>query len=181
MAKTLAFSLLSTAIMTTGCGDEAEPKESQTYPDQNADTDTDTGSLTDDCTFTGFSGESIEVTGGDDWFLLALNEAGDGGLRVESWESFDGPTEVGEYSLGGNNYADCGLCVMMYEDCEGDVSADSCDKVFFATEGTVDIVTFDTSGTGGGPLEVELTADKVHEHFEAFLAENPDWTRDSDG
>ena len=163
MIKKLSFVLFLPVFISVGC-DSTEAKESQTDPDTRTDTDADadaddTGSPTSECTFTGYTPTSIEVEDGSDWFLNALNETGDGGLRVESWEDFDGPTEVGEYTLGGNNYADCGLCVMMYEDCEdGDGQpADICSKIYFATEGTLEIVTFDTSGTGGGPVEVTLT------------------------
>lgn len=155
-------SVLFVVCFAAGCGDNQEDApDANTEPHEDpADPvpETDTGVPADECTFNGFDSASVEVTDGYDWFLLAKNEAGDGGLRVESWGQFDGPTDAGEYAVGGNNYADCGLCVMMYEDCRGgNISADSCDTVYFGSEGTADIVTFDTSGTGGGPVEIKLT------------------------
>ena len=150
-------SLLLVVFFAGGCGDKGEAALDDDTPAQS-DPESDTGIPADECTFNGFESGSIEISDGYDWFLLAKNEAGDGGLRVESWGQFDGPTDAGEYTVGGNNYADCALCVMMYEDCSGgDISADSCDTVYFGSEGTAEIITFDTSGTGGGPVEIKLT------------------------
>ena len=56
-------------------------------------------------------------------------------MMVQIYTDFDGPTEPGTYDLNGINYKDCGLCLMANSDCNGD----SCDKTFYAEQGSVTI------------------------------------------
>lgn len=64
-------------------------------------------------------------------------------VLVQIYNDYDGPTEPGTYSLDGINFADCGLCLLAFSDCEGD----SCAKTFYAEKGSVEITSLD--GIGG--------------------------------
>ena len=71
-------------------------------------------------------------------------------LSVESYAEWDGPTAPGTYSLDGINYADCGLCVVAYTDCNDE----GCDALLYADEGTVEIESIDLMS--GGSVTVTL-------------------------
>jgi len=64
---------------------------------------------------------------------------------------YDGPTGPTNRSLNGNNYADCALCVLIVQGCEDNYS---CDRVFFADEGNLNI---SKMSTNGGPFTAQLT------------------------
>ena len=82
--------------------------------------------------------------------MTAGNGTGNTYLSVESYREWDGPVEAGTYILDGVNYADCGLCVVIYSDC----SDSGCESVFYAYQGTVDVVSLDL--ISGGSVEVNL-------------------------
>ena len=65
-------------------------------------------------------------------------------------EPYYGPSGPGGYSLDGNNYEDCALCILLVMDCDGDYA---CDKVFFADEGSLDISQMDG---GNKPFQATL-------------------------
>ena len=85
------------------------------------------------------------------WSLRVADADETSYLSIESWRDFDGPTEAGTFDLGGINYADCGLCVLVYADCNGD----DCDTIYYAQEGVVDIQSIDLSE--GGEVTVNFT------------------------
>lgn len=64
-------------------------------------------------------------------------------ITIASYADWAGPTAPGSYSLDGINYADCGLCLLISADCNGE----SCAKTFYADAGDVDI---DVIGFGEG-------------------------------
>lgn len=51
-------------------------------------------------------------------------------------EPYFGPSGPGSVSLDGSNYADCAFCALVITDCD---ESYSCNQVFFADEGTVQI------------------------------------------
>jgi len=59
-------------------------------------------------------------------------------MEIQSYQGapYNGPSEPGLFSLDGTNFADCGLCVMLFADCDEGY----CDKVFYADEGEVEVV-----------------------------------------
>jgi len=56
-------------------------------------------------------------------------------LEVLSYpgDPYNGPDSPGTYSLDGNNYADCSLCLLIYAGC----GETSCEAMFFADAGAV--------------------------------------------
>jgi thiol-disulfide isomerase/thioredoxin len=61
-----------------------------------------------------------------------------------------GPITLGTYSFDGINYADCGLCLLAYVNCDGS----SCEKTLYAEEGSVEIseIGFETGDTFSAQL-----------------------------
>lgn len=76
-------------------------------------------------------------------------------ILVESYQDpqYGGPTAPGTYELSGSNYADCGLCVLVYKSCVQNGDQMQCEKYFFAEEGTVQI---NAIGGAGSAFDVEL-------------------------
>ena len=64
-------------------------------------------------------------------------------LESYQWAPYNGPSAPGTFDLAGSNYEDCGLCVLVYAECQGS----SCQKVFFADEGTVEITSMGGAGS----------------------------------
>ena len=50
-------------------------------------------------------------------------------------EPYHGPNGVGTYSMDGNNYEDCSLCMLIYEHC----GESSCESVYFADLGELQV------------------------------------------
>ena len=48
---------------------------------------------------------------------------------------YNGPTMSGTFELDGSNYADCGLCLLVYAGCDSNLS--NCTTTYFATSGSV--------------------------------------------
>jgi len=67
-------------------------------------------------------------------------------LRLTSYqaEPYYGPSTPGSYSLAGTNYADCALCAVLITDCNDEYS---CDTVFFASAGEIDIWSMGGAGS----------------------------------
>ena len=89
----------------------------------------------------------MEVNGSG-WYLAA-DGVQNSRLQVESWVDYGGPTTPGVYTIEDVSYADCGLCVVAGENVD-----DSGATLYYATEGTVEIVSLDLEN--GGPLEMVL-------------------------
>lgn len=58
-------------------------------------------------------------------------------IQIYPEAPYNGPTLPGTYALDGGNYADCGLCVLLYEGCDANLS--NCVKTYFAAAGNVSI------------------------------------------
>ncbi|MDY0003224.1 MAG: hypothetical protein RBU30_18130, partial [Polyangia bacterium] len=54
-------------------------------------------------------------------------------LMVQIYTEWNGPTTPGTYSLDNINYADCGLCLLVYAGC----TTTECEKTFYADAGSV--------------------------------------------
>jgi len=118
-----------------------------TAADTSDDTDTavDTADANAECTTSGF--EPGDVNGeinGNGWFLTAENVEGTGGVLIESWTNYGGPTTPGVYDLQGYNYQECGLCVLLGDDCVDG----NCATIYYAHQGTVEILSADVSDNG---------------------------------
>ena len=74
---------------------------------------------------------------------------------VESYQGthYNGPSAPGTYQLDGSNYADCGLCVLVYKGCVEANGGMQCQKYFYAEQGTVQI---NELGGAGSTFDVEL-------------------------
>jgi len=64
-------------------------------------------------------------------------------------EPYYGPSTPGTYSLDGNNYEDCALCLLLVLGCDADYY---CEKVFFVDEGELDV-----AAMGGGNQSFRAT------------------------
>jgi len=71
------------------------------------------------------------------------NPAGSERLWVQIYTDFNGPTQPGRYTVENENFADCGLCLLIFSGCDGQ----SCDKTYYADNATVNITAMD--GPGG--------------------------------
>jgi len=56
-------------------------------------------------------------------------------VQVYPEAPYNGPTTPGTYTIDGSNYADCGLCVLVYASCDSNLS--NCVTTYFATSGNV--------------------------------------------
>ena len=65
-------------------------------------------------------------------------------MQILSYQGspYNGPSTPGTYNLGGSNYADCALCMVIVEQCN---EGYQCDKVFFADEGVLSVSDFGQS------------------------------------
>ena len=127
--------------------------------DDATDTPGDDDDATDapdsvECTYEGFPAllHQATIDEADPLHPLFLYQARDSEaapfneLQVASYmaEPYFGPSSPGTYSLEGSNYATCALCVVLVTGCDDGYS---CDTVFFADAGTVDIVAMGDVGT----------------------------------
>ena len=82
----------------------------------------ESGDNTNACMMIDFNLDSAEVvvnpgaTQSPIWALQVGTADETSFLSIESWSNFDGPTGPGTFNLEGINYADCGLCVLVYAD-----------------------------------------------------------------
>ena len=56
-------------------------------------------------------------------------------IQIYPEAPYNGPTTSGTYTIDGSNYADCGLCVLVYASCDSNLS--NCVTTYFATSGSV--------------------------------------------
>lgn len=114
--------------------------------DTSDDDDTTDETVTDDCTFEDFNVVIHQATQNDNdpTHPLFVYQARNSDLtpfdeiQIASFQAdpYYGPSTPGTYSLNGNNYSDCALCVLLLESCD---EAYSCDTVYFADVGSVQI------------------------------------------
>ena len=74
-------------------------------------------------------------------------------FQIASFQAspYNGPTGPGQYSLTGSNYEDCSLCILIVSGCDSNYS---CDQIFFADEGELNITRLSNQG---GPFLAELS------------------------
>jgi len=153
-------------IVLSGCSSESDDTTTDT---SDASDVTDTSDATDPsdasdssdptdanaCTYDGFSAILAQASFQPEYDFAAI-EAFSGEIQpydILSLEfyggDFGGPTGPGSFPIDGSNYADCGLCVLVYQGFEGNDAA----TYFFATEGGVEITAWDANaGTISGSL-----------------------------
>jgi hypothetical protein len=71
------------------------------------------------------------------------------GIEDYPFAPYNGPTAPGVYDLAGQNYEDCGLCVVGSTGC----TDSACDKRFFMKSGTLEIIEY---GGAGGKFKAVL-------------------------
>ena len=103
----------------------------------------DAGSMCERDGFEAVRGQALVTDGRLTYSGVSVNGTPFDVVRVDIYESFGGPTEPGVYSLDGINYADCGLCVRILSNCDGE---NPCEKTFYAEQGEVEITEVDTEG-----------------------------------
>lgn len=69
--------------------------------------------------------------------------AGSERFWVQIYSGFNGPTQPGRYTVENENFADCGLCLLIFSGCNGQ----TCAKTFYADNATVNIT--ELGGPGG--------------------------------
>ncbi len=70
-------------------------------------------------------------------------------FSIEFYGAWGGATSAGTYSLDGINYADCGNCVLVRKNC----TSQSCEKVFYADEGSLVVEDWEAGGNFSGYLD----------------------------
>ncbi|MCO4774237.1 MAG: hypothetical protein KDA24_29690 [Deltaproteobacteria bacterium] len=90
-------------------------------------------------------------------------------LRIASYqaEPYFGPSQPGSFSLAGSNYADCALCVLLITDCD---EAYSCDRVFFADAGTVDVFSMGSAGTNFSATLTDVVFQEVEIDSDTYVS-----------
>lgn len=85
-------------------------------------------------------------------------------LNFELLSDAGGATAPGIYTLTGENYANCGNCVLIYQGCDENLA--NCQKTFLAQSGSLNITTLSTEdngkliGTLTGATFAEVTVDE---------------------
>ena len=142
-----------------------------TQPDSTDTTDTtqpDTDTVGPTCDRSGFTvtNSFFEYDEANDFTNFGA-ESDSAFISVEFYDIGSGSplTGVGIYPIGSNaadrNYETCSTCIIIYADC----GAESCDKLFFATGGTIEVTAIDqAAGTITAELKdivaVEVTIDQ---------------------
>jgi hypothetical protein len=115
-----------------------------TDPDPVEDTGTTPDPPTGEYDRVGFTAATNQVSSdGNNITFRGQNSDQTAVISIASYADWAGPTAPGSYALDGINYADCGLCLVISADCNGE----SCAKTFYADAGSVDI---DVIGFGEG-------------------------------
>lgn len=131
--------------------DEPEEEVDEAEQEDEDDTDEDTPSL--ECSNEGFDTIATQTTLNETnpdqirFVHRAVNTTSppNDELQFVSFQGspYNGPSTPGTYDVGGQNTADCGLCLLILADCTGP----DCKKTFFAKSGTLRIVSME--GIGG--------------------------------
>lgn len=148
--------------------DTTSPDTDTTVPDTDTTADTTTpdtvGPTCDRDEFT-VNAAFFEYNADNDFTNFGA-ESDSGFISVEFYDIGSGSplTGVGVYPIGGNaadrNYETCSTCIVIYDDC----GAETCDTLFFATGGTIEVTAIDQdAGTITAELKdivaVEVTID----------------------
>ncbi|MCC6623295.1 MAG: PPC domain-containing protein [Deltaproteobacteria bacterium] len=152
-------------VATTACGDDGAGKGGDTTADTTSDTTTSTATATDASTSTD-TGDTSTPTCDKSGITIVEQymEYESGVTRYEGYtagETFDAlliqfypPLSGGEspldgpgnYPIGANvddqNFSTCTTCILAYEGC----GAETCEKIYFATGGTIQVTEFDPEG-----------------------------------
>ena len=126
------------AFVFTGCAGEEAGLTKKT-PAPTMPSMPSAGSPTDaSCSQSGFAAgtESGAIGSSEQWAFQAYKPDGTAFVSVSSLADWNGPMTTGSYSLDGINYKDCGLCLLAGTGCDG---GQNCSKVFYASEGTVNV------------------------------------------
>lgn len=136
--------------------DAADASDATDAADASDATDASDPSTTSDCTATGFTAGTPSQAQSTDtyWRVVTPNSDGTTIFVVESYmgSQFNGPGTTGTYDIGATNYADCGLCLLMYADC---TDGQGCQTTYYADVGTVNVTAL-TLGVDG-TVEVNVT------------------------
>lgn len=117
------------------------------------DTTDPTNTNSGECAESGFSvGNSAATAAQGSWGIAAANADGTAVIRIDSFADWNGPTSAGNYDLGGINYKDCGLCLMIASDCQ---QGQNCQTTWYADAGNVNITELNTQVDGTVELNLE--------------------------
>lgn len=149
--------------------------------DTSADTTPDT---TGACTTNGFVSVAQDASFAfGTLFFIAQSTLGApvDTLNFELLSDAGGATTPGLYTLTGENYANCGNCVLIYQGCDENLA--NCAKTYLAQSGSLNITTLSTEdngkliGTLTGATFAEVTVD---ENYTSTLVEGgATWCVDS--
>jgi len=154
---------ISTA--TIHCVGETTPSPGPCDPHHPASS-TNCSPPRDRCTQSGFTpGTSVAQTDGDNWYYVSRNATDTAQLRIDLLAQWSGPSSPGTYSLEDVNYRDCGLCLLIFKDCDNS----QCARILYATEGSVEI-----SQLGSAPGQ--RIAGQFHDVVFREVALDSDWT-----
>lgn len=150
-ADTTADTASDVSLVDTTPPDTTQPADTNT-----ADTTTnDTSSPT--CSRNGFVGTDSYFEYDEEYNYTTFGVWNDTAeIMVEFYDFGDGSplNGVGSYPIGNNaddrNYETCETCVLLYADC----GAESCDKIFYATGGTIVVSAIDQAA---GTITAKLT------------------------
>ncbi|NOZ00579.1 MAG: thioredoxin family protein [Deltaproteobacteria bacterium] len=70
-------------------------------------------------------------------------------LIIRQYSTYKGPTGPGTYQITDDDFANCDICMLMFENC----TESKCDRIYLAQEGTIDISKLDGAN---GPFEATL-------------------------
>ena len=157
------------SLALTGCSSDTNDSNNSTDTNDVSDatdasdaSDPSDPSATDVCNYDGFTAVLARATFEAE-FDFASVEGLSGDLQpydILSLEfyggDFGGPSGPGSFPIDGDNYADCGLCVLVYQGFEGN----NIETYFYATEGGVEISDWDAEA---GTISASLTDAKLVE------------------
>ena len=167
--KWLLACLVWGSLSLSGCSsdtdvsnDSADASDTSDATDASDASDTSDTSATDACDYDGFNAVLARATFEAEYDFASV-EGLSGELQpydILSLEfyggDFGGPSGPGSFPIGSDNYADCGLCVLVYQGFEGN----NIETYFYATEGGVEISTWDAEA---GKISASLTNAKLVE------------------
>jgi len=77
-------------------------------------------------------------------------------LVIRQYSTYKGPTGPGTYQINDDDFANCDICLVMFENC----TANECERLYLAQEGTIEITQLDGAD---GPFEATLDGVVLHE------------------
>jgi len=126
--------------VVTGPSDADTDVDADGDGDADGDSDTDSDADADaPCHITGFTAgdQGMAVYDDSNWAHYAAIEGAEptNGLSLEFYPDYGGAFGSQSTRFDNSNYADCGTCLVAYEDCVGG----SCVRAYLAVAGTVDV------------------------------------------